>query len=326
MVVRGEVIEGDWCPSARGRRASSRAPTWPSTSTGCRCPPRWPWPTSTTHLRRHRRRPRGSGPGARPRRNPHLQVAHDAALLATPLPPALLQNYRSCCRCSTARSCGRWSTPGRDRLPEGWVEQTLVDGRQQRIRAFGSRALHIRRATAPVSGVSVLRTVSPAATPSSRRRRTTRSPRSPSPARWPTSTRPPAHEAPRGRLLEGRRHRVEERLYRPEHVEKIVAWGGFASVKHVTRYLQPGLEMIALDPKRSASIIGPEAFGATRRCARWRAGRRRRRHPQPGGLRLARVIYVLSGTDPEGLANGQPARRDDLRGAPRLPRSSAPRR
>ena len=53
---------------------------------------------------------------------------------------------------------------------------------------------------------------------------------------------------------------VEEALYRPEHIEKIVAWGGLASVNHVTRYIQPGLEMIALDPKRSATIIGPQAF------------------------------------------------------------------
>nr|WP_245604907.1 acyl-CoA reductase [Mycobacterium genavense] len=53
---------------------------------------------------------------------------------------------------------------------------------------------------------------------------------------------------------------VEERLYRPQHIEKIVTWGEMASVKHVTRHIQPGLELIALDPKRSATIIGPEAF------------------------------------------------------------------
>ena len=42
----------------------------------------------------------------------------------------------------------------------------------------------------------------------------------------------------------------EEQLYQPHNIEKIVAWGGFASVKHVTRYIQPGLELITLDPKR----------------------------------------------------------------------------
>ena len=76
---------------------------------------------------------------------------------------------------------------------------------------------------------------------------------------------------------------VEEKLYRPEHIEKIVAWGGLASVKHVTRYIQPGLEMIALDPKRSATIIGRQAFDddeTMREVARLR--RRRHRRGQPG--------------------------------------------
>ena len=80
---------------------------------------------------------------------------------------------------------------------------------------------------------------------------------------------------------------VEEQLYRPEHIEKIVAWGGFASVNHVTRYLQPGLELIALDPKRSASIIGPEAFDdeATMRDVALRAASDVG-IAEPGGLRL----------------------------------------
>jgi hypothetical protein len=96
---------------------------------------------------------------------------------------------------------------------------------------------------------------------------------------------------------------VESRLYRPEHVEKIVAWGGFASVTHVTRYLQPGLEMIALDPKRSASIIGPEAFeseASMTDVARKLACDVGTQNQE--GCACARVVYVLSGTDPEGLA------------------------
>ena len=49
---------------------------------------------------------------------------------------------------------------------------------------------------------------------------------------------------------------VESRIYQPHNIEKICAWGGFASVKHVTKYIQPGIELITLDPKRSASIVG----------------------------------------------------------------------
>jgi hypothetical protein len=52
----------------------------------------------------------------------------------------------------------------------------------------------------------------------------------------------------------------ERRLYQPHNIEKIVAWGGFASVKHVTKYIQPGLELISLDPKYSGSVVGSEAL------------------------------------------------------------------
>ena len=49
---------------------------------------------------------------------------------------------------------------------------------------------------------------------------------------------------------------LESRIYQPHNIEKICAWGGFASVKHVTKYIQPGIELISLDPKRSAGIVG----------------------------------------------------------------------
>jgi len=45
---------------------------------------------------------------------------------------------------------------------------------------------------------------------------------------------------------------VEEHLYDPRRIEKIIAWGGFAGIKHLTQYLQPGLDLITLDPKHSA--------------------------------------------------------------------------
>src|SRR5262249_51946335 len=93
-------------------------------------------------------------------------------------------------------------------------------------------------------------------------------------------------------------------LYQPQHIEKIVAWGGLASVKHVTRYIQPGLELIALDPKRSTTIIGAEAFAGedtmrevARRAAVDIGGANQE------GCANARVIHVLSGTDAAGLAN-----------------------
>src|SRR3546814_8713680 len=53
---------------------------------------------------------------------------------------------------------------------------------------------------------------------------------------------------------------VESAIYDPRGIEKIVAWGGFDSVKHITRYLQPGIDLITQDPKLSGTLIGREAF------------------------------------------------------------------
>ena len=53
---------------------------------------------------------------------------------------------------------------------------------------------------------------------------------------------------------------VEDKLYQPHNIEKIIAWGGLAGIKHVTKYIQPGLELISLDPKTSISVVGPEAL------------------------------------------------------------------
>jgi acyl-CoA reductase-like NAD-dependent aldehyde dehydrogenase len=96
---------------------------------------------------------------------------------------------------------------------------------------------------------------------------------------------------------------VEREIYDPRGVEKIVAWGGFASIKHVTRYLQPGLDLITLDPKHSSTIIGREAFAdeATLESVARRLALDIGAMNQEGCVN-ARVVYVQSGTDAAGLA------------------------
>jgi hypothetical protein len=184
------------------------------------------------------------------------------------------------------------------------VEQTLVDGRRQRIRAFGSRAVHVVAGNSPVlSGVSVIRN---AVTRSDAVIKT--------PSNDPLTAvaiartmceMDPDHPLTRhlaAAYWKGGDPVVEEHLYRPEHVEKIVAWGGLASVRHVTRFIQPGLELLALDPKRSASIVGPEAFAsedAMRDVAQRIACDVGTQNQE--GCANARVVYALSGTDPAGL-------------------------
>jgi hypothetical protein len=95
---------------------------------------------------------------------------------------------------------------------------------------------------------------------------------------------------------------VEERIYKPQNIEKLVAWGGFASIKHITKYLQPGIDLITLDPKSSTTLIGKEALvdDATMREVARRAA------ADLGGLDQeacvnARVMFLESGTDAKGI-------------------------
>lgn len=55
---------------------------------------------------------------------------------------------------------------------------------------------------------------------------------------------------------------LESAIYRSQYFDKIVVWGGAAAVKHVVKYVGPGLEMISFDPKVSASLIGKAAFAS----------------------------------------------------------------
>lgn len=240
--------------------------------------------------------------------NTYLQEAYEASLVANVLPPEMMQNSYRILRPMFSRDNVTEiadSQVGLDYL-NGWVPHTLHDGRELRVRAFGSRVLHIPAGNGGlVSAVTILRSV------------ITRSDvivKAPSndPLTALAIARTLADVAPNHPLTKhlavgywkGGDLAVEEALYQPQHIEKIVAWGGLASVKHVTRYIQPGLELIALDPKRSTTIIGHEAFAdddTMREVARRAAVDIGVANQE--GCANARVIYVLSGTDGDGLAN-----------------------
>lgn len=240
--------------------------------------------------------------------NTHLQEAYEASLVANVLPAEMLKNsYRVLPQLFSRANVTEIADTqvGLDYL-NGWVSHRLGDGRELRVRAFGSRGLHIPAGNGGlVSAVTILRSV------------ITRSDviiKAPSndPLTAIAIARTLADIAPDHPITKhlavgywkGGDLTVEETLYQPHHIEKIVAWGGLASVKHVTRYIQPGLELIALDPKRSATIIGSEAFAddeTLREVARRAAIDIGVANQE--GCANARVIYVLTGTDAAGLAN-----------------------
>ena len=260
--------------------------------------------------------------------NAHLQEAYEASLVANVLPPEMMQNsYRilqplfsrtTSPRSPTARlgSIPQWMgaahLAGRPRTTSARVRipSAAYPGRQRRISvgshhpAIGDHPMDViikAPSNDPLTAIAIARTLADVA-------------------------ESPDHRAPGGRILEGWRLHCRGSLYQPHHIEKIVAWGGLASVKHVTRYIQPGLELIALDPKRSATIIGREASMTTTRCTKWPAAPRPTSASRTKKGANARVIYVLSGTDADGLANANRLGESIYQSSCRRPPSSAPRR
>ena len=240
--------------------------------------------------------------------NSYIQEAYEAGLVAANYPPEILRSSYIQLPMAFERESIREIAEQRIGINylEGWVNQTLADGRDLRVRAFGARALHIPAGNGGlVSAITIIRNV------------ITRSDAIiKAPSNDPLTAMAivrtlhdiaPDHPITRHLTVgywKGGDTTLEEKLYRPENIEKIVAWGGFASVKHVTQYIRPGIELISLDPKRSATIIGPEAFAsednlldvASRAACDIGVANQE-------ACASARVIYVLCGTDEAGLKN-----------------------
>ena len=53
---------------------------------------------------------------------------------------------------------------------------------------------------------------------------------------------------------------MDRQIVRVSRIDKITAWGGMSSVKHIQKFLTPGIDLTALNPKYSMSVIGKEAL------------------------------------------------------------------
>ena len=241
--------------------------------------------------------------------NVHLQESFELSRLTSGLSDSILRHHYLAIPHYFARDRVREMADrmvGLDYL-NGWVEQPagLNPSLRLRMRAFGARCVHVIAGNVPVVGVTTV--IRNAITRSDAIIKT--------PSNDPLTTaavvRTMIDMAPDHPLTKhlsvaywkGGDERIESFLYDPRRVEKIVAWGGFAGIKHITRYLQPGLDLITLDPKHSATIIGPEAFAddATLDQVAKRLALDVGVLNQEGCVN-ARVVYVQSGTDAAGLA------------------------
>jgi Acyl-CoA reductase (LuxC) len=239
-------------------------------------------------------------------RNPHLQQAFEVSRQTSGLTDEILANvYRSFGRMFSRTSLVTMieRTIGA-RYLDGWVEETLPSGARVAIRAFGARAVHIVAGNHPA--VSALTIARAALTRSDAIIK--------SPSNDPLTAAAiartmidmaPDHPVTRHLSVaywKGGDAEVEDVLYQPQHIEKIVAWGGLQSISHIARYVQPGIDLITLDPKLSSTIIGAAAFRdeATMRQVAERLAHDVGAGNQEGCVN-ARVVYIETGTQPHGI-------------------------
>jgi hypothetical protein len=147
---------------------------------------------------------------------------------------------------------------------DGWRAVSTTSGRQACIRAFPTRLVHIIAGNAPgVAAQSVIRgaltkCVNLFKLPSNDLY-------SASAILRALSTVAKGHPVARSfsaAYWRGGDVSVEGKLFRPQFFDKIVAWGGESTIRGALKYVGPGFELVAFDPKTSISLIGETAFAS----------------------------------------------------------------
>ncbi len=145
---------------------------------------------------------------------------------------------------------------------DGWREVRLPDDRLAAIRAFPPRLVHIIAGNAP--GVAAMSVVRGALTKGVNLLKLPSNDLFTATAILRTMAAvAPGHPVVRSFSAvywRGGDETVESVLFRPQFFDKLVAWGGEATIRGALRYVGPGFELVSFDPKTSISLIGREAF------------------------------------------------------------------
>jgi hypothetical protein len=198
--------------------------------------------------------------------NPYLQEALEATVQVSELGRRILVNCYDDMRFMFSREQMQDEVVlslGSTVVIDGWLTRD-VRGQANRIRAFPPRLVHVMAGNSPMvtamtivrgalsKGVHLLKLPSNDLFTASAIIRT-------------MADIDPNHPVTRSFSVaywKGGDRQVESILYRAQYFDKIVVWGGESAVQHVKQYVGPGFEMIAFDPKVSASMIGRESFAS----------------------------------------------------------------
>jgi hypothetical protein len=147
------------------------------------------------------------------------------------------------------------------RYLDGWVAEP-GEGAHCRVRAIGTRQLHITAGNVPVTAAFTVMRGALAKSDILIK----------SPSNDPLTANAIArtlieldadHPVTRHVAVgywKGGDEEMERQVVRTTRIDKIVAWGGMSSVKHIQKFLSPGIDLTAFNPKYSMSVIGKDAL------------------------------------------------------------------
>jgi hypothetical protein len=187
---------------------------------------------------------------------------------------------------------------------DGWVPQGTGSEARFRIRAIGTRNLHITAGNVPV--VATLTLIRSALTKSDCLiKLPSNDPLTAIAVARTLIEIDPDHPVVKHLAVaywKGGDERMEAEICRTSRIDKITAWGGMSSMKHIQKFLAPGLDLVALNPKLSMSVVGHEALENQTTMSRVAAGiaAAAGRMNQTACVNT-RVVYVESETDDASL-------------------------
>jgi hypothetical protein len=197
-------------------------------------------------------------------RNPLLQEALDGMKRVSTLGERVLVNcYQDLGAMFTrdvleAELCQSIGNPA---LLDGWVSTDHLN-MKSRLRAYPGRLVHIQAGNSPmVAGLSVMRGALSKGV--NLLKMASNDLFTPTAILRTMAEIEPDHPVTRSFSAvywKGGDADVEAVLYRPQYFDKLVAWGGEGAIRHALKYVGPGFELIAFDPKVSISMIGRESF------------------------------------------------------------------
>lgn len=197
-------------------------------------------------------------------RNPWMQEAFELCLAAGGLTePVLRPVYQGIVKLFERERLAPSidAKVGKDYL-DGWVEQGKPGRSRTRIRAFGTRQVHITAGNVPV--VAALTVINTALTKGdSLIKLPSNDPLTACAIVRTMIEMAPDHPVTRHFAVaywKGGDEVLERQLFHPSAIQRITAWGGMSSMTHIQKYLVPGIELIPMNPKLSISIVGKEAF------------------------------------------------------------------